>query len=130
MLDLFCFLNFSLSAQLQKWHTLPYFCPQRLLEFKFHFLLFFTNCPHKLYYLLFFPIEPAEELVQVNDLEYGSLVPTANDTFRTIVSWKKPEFTHSEVKHYKYKMSPTDASQRERRGTPMNTEITTVRMMN
>lgn len=80
--------------------------------------------------LLFFPIEPAEELVQVNNLEYGSLVPTANDTFRTTVSWQKPEFAHSDVKYYKYKLLPTDVSQRERRGTPLNTEITTVRIMN
>lgn len=80
--------------------------------------------------MLFFPIAPAEELVQVNNLEYGSLVPTANDTFRTTVSWQKPEFAHSDVKYYKYKLLPTDVSQRERRGTPLNTEITTVRIMN
>lgn len=80
-------------------------------------------------FVIFFPIEPAEELVQVNDLEYDFLVPTFNDTFRTTVSWRKPKFTHSDVKHYKYKILPIDSSQRERRGTALNNEITTVRIM-
>ena len=77
----------------------------------------------------FFSTEPAEELVQVNDLEYDFLVPTFNDTFRTTVSWKKPKFTHSDVRYYKYKVLPTDSSQRERRGTALNAEITIVRIM-
>jgi len=33
------------------------------------------------------------------------------------------------VKYYKYKVLPTDSSQRGRRGTALNTEITTVRIM-
>ena len=76
-----------------------------------------------------FSIEPAEELVQVNELVYGFLVPTFNDTFRTTVSWQKPKFTHSDVNYYKYKVLPIDSSQRERRGIALNTEITTVRIM-
>ena len=84
-----------------------------------------TNIIH----LLFFSIEPAEELVQVNELVYGFLVPTFNDTFRTTVSWQKPKFTHSNVDYYKYKVLPIDSSQRERRRIAMNTEITTVRII-
>ena len=71
------------------------------------------------------------ELVQVNGLVYDFLVPTFNDTFRTTVSWQEPNFSHSDVKYYKYKVLPTDSLQRERilRGTALNTEIITVRIM-
>lgn len=71
-------------------------------------------------------IEPREELVQVNELDYDELLPTANNSFRTTVSWQKPLFKHSEVKHYRYRVLVTDPSQRKRRGTALNTAMLTV----
>ncbi|KAJ7358906.1 hypothetical protein OS493_020744, partial [Desmophyllum pertusum] len=69
--------------------------------------------------------QPREELVQVNGLKYGDLVRTANDTFRTTVSWQKPLFTHSDVEYYKYKLLATDDPQRKRRGIALNTAFRT-----
>ena len=64
--------------------------------------------------------EPREELVQVNSLKYDEIFPTANNTFRTTVSWEKPLFIHSDVHHYSYKVVAINSLLRKRR-------ITTVR---
>lgn len=94
------------------------------------FLIFpCTNKAGNPHTVVIFSTEPREELVQVNELDYNELVATGNDSFRTTVSWEKPLFTHSDVKYYKYKVLATDASQRKRRGTALNTAITTVSRM-
>ena len=71
--------------------------------------------------------EPREELVQVNGLKYDEIFPTANNTFRTTVSWGKPLFTHSDVQHYSYKVVAINSPLRKRRETLSNTIITMVR---
>lgn len=38
-------------------------------------------------------------------LRHDALVPSSNELFRTKVSWKKPLFKHSEVSHYRYKIT-------------------------
>ncbi|XP_022799052.1 platelet-derived growth factor receptor alpha-like [Stylophora pistillata] len=68
---------------------------------------------------------PREELVQVNGLKYDEIFPTAKNTFRTTVSWEKPLFTHSDVKHYIYKLTAKNLPLRKRRETLLNTETTT-----
>ncbi|CAH3043290.1 unnamed protein product [Pocillopora meandrina] len=69
--------------------------------------------------------QPREELVQVNSLKYDEIFPTANNTFRTTVSWEKPLFTHSDVHHYSYKVVAINSLLRKRRETLSNTMITT-----
>lgn len=69
--------------------------------------------------------QPREELVQVNGLRYYEIFPTANNTFRTTVSWGKPLFTHSDVHHYSYKVVAINSPLRKRRETLSNTIITT-----
>ena len=71
--------------------------------------------------------EPREELVQVNGLKYDEIFPTANNTFRTTVSWEKPLFIHSDVHQYSYKVVVINSLLRKRRETLSNTMITTVR---
>ncbi|XP_066025560.1 uncharacterized protein [Pocillopora verrucosa] len=69
--------------------------------------------------------QPREELVQVNSLKYDEIFPTANNTFRTTVSWEKPLFIHSDVHHYSYKVVAINSLLRKRRETLSNTMITT-----
>ena len=75
--------------------------------------------------------EPKEELVKVMGLKFDRLVPGDNNTFGTTVMWEKPLFTHSEVKHYRYKVmsesvSPPAPQQRQQRATNINMAIETV----
>ena len=50
-----------------------------------------------------FYTEPREQLVTVVGLQHNKLDSSYNNTFRTTVTWKKPLFTYSDVKHYRYK---------------------------
>lgn len=76
---------------------------------------------------VFYSLEPKEELVKVMRLKYDGLVPGDNNTFGTTVRWDKPLFTHSEVKHYRYKVMSTSAlPQRRKRTIQLNMAIETV----
>ena len=60
-------------------------------------------------------------------LKYDKLVSGPNNTFGATLRWEKPLFTHSEVKHYIYKvMSANVPPVRRRRDANMNTGIETV----
>ena len=83
--------------------------------------------PIIVYHNLFYLPEPKEELVKVMGLKYDGLVPGDNNTFGTTVRWEKPLFTHSEVKHYRYKVMSTSAlPQRRKRTIQINIAIETV----
>ena len=73
-----------------------------------------------------FSLEPNEKLVKVIDLRRSELVPGPNNKFGTTVRWEKPWFTHSEVKHYKYKVLDSSGKRRRKRGNNLNTALQTV----
>lgn len=60
-------------------------------------------------------------------LQYDKPVSGPDNTFGATLRWEKPLFTHSEVKHYVYRvMSANAPSARRRRDTNLNTGIETV----
>ena len=64
--------------------------------------------------------------MKVIGLQYDELVPGPNNTFGTTMSWQKPLFTHSGVKHYRYKVLRRSAQLRRKRDTNQNTALETV----
>ena len=70
------------------------------------------------------------ELVKVVGLKHNGLVPSSQGSFRTTVSWQKPLFDHSAVRHYSYRISNTSVKGTDRkirrRAIDFNTDFTTV----
>ncbi|CAH3145354.1 unnamed protein product [Pocillopora meandrina] len=71
---------------------------------------------------------PRAELVKVVGLRHSGLVSSANESFRTTVSWQKPLFNHSTVQHYRYKISNISSKtvgKKTRRAIDFDTYLTT-----
>lgn len=70
---------------------------------------------------------PRAELVKVAGLRHSGLVSSADESFRTTVSWQKPLFNHSTVQHYRYKISniSSKTGKKTRRATDFDTYLTT-----
>ncbi|RMX45146.1 hypothetical protein pdam_00016496 [Pocillopora damicornis] len=77
-----------------------------------------ATCPHR---------GPRAELVKVAGLRHSGLVSSADESFRTTVSWQKPLFNHSTVQHYRYKISniSSKTGKKTRRATDFDTYLTT-----
>ena len=73
-----------------------------------------------------FPLEPNEELVKVIGLRHGAQVAGPNNTFSTTISWEKPLFKHSGVKHYIYKVLPISDQKRRKRDINLYAGVHTV----
>ncbi|XP_073250033.1 uncharacterized protein [Porites lutea] len=72
-----------------------------------------------------FTLAPRAELLKVVGLKNEELVPSYSTSFRTIVRWKKPLFTQSNVSYYVYSTSKKRKGQRERRASGPYLENTT-----
>ena len=64
--------------------------------------------------------------MKVVGLKNEELVPSYSNSFRTIVRWKKPLFTQSNVSYYVYSTTKRRKRQRERRASGPYIENTTV----